>query len=85
MLESVLGEQVLGRGLMDYLNRHKFSNAKTDDLWNSLSQSTNESVEVKVNYVYGENVYRGRHLRRNSFSINVSIIRNLKFFFVNRR
>ncbi len=48
MLESVLGEDVLRRGLTEYLNEHKFNNAKTDDLWSALSRSSNGSVEVKV-------------------------------------
>jgi len=48
MLESVLQQHVLRQGLMDYLNEHKFENADTDDLWNSLSTSTNDSMKVKV-------------------------------------
>lgn len=48
MLETVIGEDMLRKGLMKYLNEHKFSNARTDDLWNALSSSTNGSIEVKV-------------------------------------
>ena len=48
MIESVLGQDVLRQGLMDYLNENKFSNAETDDLWRSLSGSTNYTIEVKV-------------------------------------
>ena len=49
MLEVVMGEAVLRRGLTQYLNKHKFRNANTDDLWNALTESTGGSIEVKVN------------------------------------
>jgi aminopeptidase N len=52
MLESVIGEEMLRKGLMLYLNEHKFRNARTDDLWTALSYSTNGSIEVKVDYIY---------------------------------
>jgi len=48
MLEVVMGEEALRRGLTQYLNKHKFRNADTDDLWSALTESTNGSIEVKV-------------------------------------
>jgi aminopeptidase N len=48
MLESVIGQQVLRQGLMEYLNEHKFDNAETADLWTSLTNSTNDTMKVKV-------------------------------------
>ena len=38
MLEGFIGHDALQRGLKDYLDTFKFGNAKTDDLWNSLSE-----------------------------------------------
>ena len=38
MLESVIGREALERGLKDYLDKYKYSNAETDDLWEALSK-----------------------------------------------
>ncbi|XP_028402559.1 endoplasmic reticulum aminopeptidase 1-like [Dendronephthya gigantea] len=45
MLNNVLHEDNFHAGLKSYLQKYKFSNAATDDLWNSLSQ--NASIDVK--------------------------------------
>lgn len=51
MLQRVLGEEIMRRGLMLYLERHQFGNANMDDLWQALSLGTLNSshpVPVKV-------------------------------------
>lgn len=40
-----LGEESLRKGVTNYLNKHKFSNAEQDDLWKSL---TDEAHRNKV-------------------------------------
>jgi aminopeptidase N len=44
MLESFLGEDVFRDGLRRYMAAHKFSNATTADLWNSLSEASGKPV-----------------------------------------
>src|SRR5437016_5326641 len=44
MLESFLGEDVFREGIRGYIDAHKYSNSTTADLWNALSQASNESV-----------------------------------------
>jgi aminopeptidase N len=51
MLQRVLGEEIMRRGLMLYLERHQYGNANMDDLWHALSLGTLNSshpVPVKV-------------------------------------
>ncbi|XKL69322.1 hypothetical protein PGB90_007091 [Kerria lacca] len=47
MLEKFLSQNILRRGLNDYLNIHKYGNADTKDLWSVLSKHTNQTLEVK--------------------------------------
>jgi aminopeptidase N len=44
MLESFLGEDIFRDGIRRYIEAHKYSNTTTADLWNALSQASNESV-----------------------------------------
>jgi aminopeptidase N len=51
MLQRVLGEEMMRHGLTLYLEQHKYGNANTDDLWQSLSAASLNSshpVDVKV-------------------------------------
>eukprot|EP00095_Tigriopus_kingsejongensis_P000725 snap_masked-scaffold338_size202645-processed-gene-1.10 protein:Tk00725 transcript:snap_masked-scaffold338_size202645-processed-gene-1.10-mRNA-1 annotation:"endoplasmic reticulum aminopeptidase 1" len=50
MLEDTVGEKTIRDGLTHYLQRHKYGNAETDDLWHAISQawdSSNSSFTVK--------------------------------------
>ena len=40
MLEGFIGREKLQKGLQQYLGKYKYSNAQTNDLWNSLSQAS---------------------------------------------
>jgi aminopeptidase N len=44
MLESFLGENVFRDGIRRYIDAHKYSNTTTADLWNALSEASNNSV-----------------------------------------
>src|SRR6516225_845329 len=44
MLESFLGEDVFRDGIQQYIDSHKYSNTTTADLWNALSEASNNSV-----------------------------------------
>ncbi|HEY0369775.1 MAG TPA: M1 family metallopeptidase [Chthoniobacterales bacterium] len=44
MLENFLGEDVFRDGLRRYMAAHKFSNATTADLWNSLGEASGKPV-----------------------------------------
>src|SRR5213592_2385772 len=51
MLESFLGEDVFREGIRGYIKANKYSNATTADLWNALSQASNEPVaEIAVSW-----------------------------------
>jgi tricorn protease interacting factor F2/3 len=45
MLYNYLGEEKFRKGLSAYLKRHSYSNATTDDLWRSLSESSGVPVK----------------------------------------
>lgn len=45
MLASYLGEENFREGLRNYLNKHKYSNATTVDLWNSLGKASGKNVK----------------------------------------
>src|SRR5216684_9002369 len=44
MLEQFLGAENFRRGISVYLNKHKYANAETTDLWDALEESTREPV-----------------------------------------
>jgi puromycin-sensitive aminopeptidase len=46
MLQTFMGAEVFKRGLQIYLNRHKYSNAKTEDLWAALEQACDAKLNV---------------------------------------
>ncbi len=44
MIESYLGEETFRRGVARYLATHEYANARSEDLWASLSEVAGESV-----------------------------------------
>ncbi|XP_015585301.1 endoplasmic reticulum aminopeptidase 2 isoform X2 [Cephus cinctus] len=48
MLESFLCEDVMKRGLNDYLNSHSYQNADTNDLWAVFTKHSNHTFDVKA-------------------------------------
>ncbi|KAG2475125.1 MAG: Aminopeptidase [Nitrosopumilales archaeon] len=49
MLEDFLGEANFRKGLRSYLTKHKYANATTQDLWNSLSRVSKKPVKKMMN------------------------------------
>ena len=47
MLMGILGERDFFDGVNKYLQTHKWGNAKTDDLWAAMSETTQKDVDVK--------------------------------------
>ncbi len=45
MLAAYLGEDAFRRGLHDYLKRHQYSNATTEDLWQALKEASGKPVK----------------------------------------
>jgi len=43
MMRGFLGEDNFVKGLSDYLNKHKYGNAESDDLWKALGKYMNQS------------------------------------------
>lgn len=52
MLANFLQDEVLQNGLNDYLDTYKYTNVETKDLWNSLSRSTNHTLDIKVHFLF---------------------------------
>jgi tricorn protease interacting factor F2/3 len=48
MLEGYLGEETFRRGIVRYLNRYCYANARTDDLWEALEQAAGEPMRSLV-------------------------------------
>ncbi|KAL0482094.1 puromycin-sensitive aminopeptidase [Acrasis kona] len=48
MLVEHLGVDSFRKGLLHYLNQHKYSNASTNDLWNALSESNGNDLDVST-------------------------------------
>eukprot|EP01084_Bolivina_argentea_P169822 294334_1 len=46
MLQSFLGEEVFRLAIKKYLNKFKYSNAVTNDLWNELSKQSKNTIEL---------------------------------------
>jgi puromycin-sensitive aminopeptidase len=44
MLEQFLGEEPFRRGMNLYMNRHRYGNARTRDLWNALGEAAKQPV-----------------------------------------
>jgi len=45
MIEGYLGEAAFRKGVSDYLSKHKYSNATSGDLWNSLAKASNKPIK----------------------------------------
>ncbi|PCH04577.1 protein of unknown function DUF3358 [Penicillium occitanis (nom. inval.)] len=46
MLSSHLGQDVFIKGVSDYLKKHAYGNATTNDLWSALSKASNQDVNT---------------------------------------
>ncbi len=46
MLESFLGKEIFRLAIKKYLNKFKYSNAVTTDLWNELSNESKTTIEL---------------------------------------
>ena len=46
MLEHFLGEKTFQSGLYQYLSKHQYSNASTDDLWEAMESASNKPVKT---------------------------------------
>ena len=49
MLENFIGENNFRQGLHNYLKKHEYSNATTEDLWNSLGSISRQPVRQMMN------------------------------------
>ncbi len=48
MLEGYLGEETFRRGIVGYLNRYCYANARTEDLWDSIEAAAGEPIRALV-------------------------------------
>ncbi|XP_032239105.2 glutamyl aminopeptidase isoform X2 [Nematostella vectensis] len=50
MLKSFLGDDVFQKGLQKYLNKHKFGNAETNQLWDAFTEESSVSASSTKNF-----------------------------------
>lgn len=50
MANHFVGEEEFKRGLMNYLNTYRYSNADRNDLWNALAAYANNSLPESVSF-----------------------------------
>nr|XP_012228379.1 PREDICTED: aminopeptidase N-like [Linepithema humile] len=48
MLQHIIGEEIFRKGVMEFLNRHKYGLVTTDDLWFALQVALNATLGSKV-------------------------------------
>lgn len=55
MLEQYLTAEVFRKGIAAYLDKHKFANTETSDLWNALEASSKEPIgEIMDSWIFHE-------------------------------
>lgn len=54
MMNHILGQETLKRGLTNYLEAHKFGSARQDDLWNSLTVQAHDDDSLQRNMTVKE-------------------------------
>ncbi|KAJ8774038.1 hypothetical protein K2173_009469 [Erythroxylum novogranatense] len=57
MLQSYLGAEIFQRSLASYIQKHAYSNAKTEDLWAALEEGSGEPVNRLMNSWTGQKGY----------------------------
>ena len=50
MLEYAIGSDLFREGIIDYINQHLYSNAQTQDLWNSIQEAVDKVSFYKKNF-----------------------------------
>lgn len=54
MMNAFLGEETFKQGIRNYIDKHKFSNAEQDDLWNSLTEEAHRVGSLDKNITVKE-------------------------------
>ena len=57
MFEVFIGEEVLQKGVQEYLNKFKYDNTNSSDLWDSLSKASGQSLNEMLPYWIKEKGY----------------------------
>ncbi len=66
MIESYLGEETFRRGISEYLARFQYANARSEDLWASLSEVARQPVGRILQEWIGRPGYPVVHVRREN-------------------
>lgn len=74
MLENFLGMDTLKKGLTAYLNKYRFNNARTEDLWDAFTQ-----VCIFEKNLYYKNLVLDLFYLHFQLSISLSMICNQIF------
>ena len=57
MFEVFIGEEVFQKGVQEYLNKFKYDNTNSSDLWDSLSKASGQSLNEMLPYWIKEKGY----------------------------
>lgn len=74
MVRGLLGEKAFMTGINNYLNQNKYSNVVSDDLWQALSNSSEDGIDLKADMKtwMEERAYPLVTVKRNHYKIRIS-------------
>jgi len=82
MLENYLGEEVFRNGLKFYLNKFKYGNAETDNLWDSLEEVSKKPVKKMM---HSWTRQTGYPIISVSFEKDNLILKQERFSYLNKK
>jgi len=82
MFEVFIGEEVFQKGVQEYLNKFKYDNTNSSDLWDSLSKASGQSLNEMLPYWIKEKGYPSVNVSVNDSSLHLEqkrfLLKNIK-------
>ena len=82
MFEVFIGEEVFQKGVQEYLNKFKYDNTNSSDLWDSLSKASGQSLNEMLPYWIKEKGYPSVSVSVNDSSLYLEqkrfLLKNIK-------
>ena len=70
MLENYLGREIFSQGVNNYLKKHAYGNATTNDLWDSLSEASGQDIGKLMGEWTLSMGYPSCEIVKESFDVN---------------
>ena len=71
MFEVFIGEEIFQKGVQEYLNKFKYDNTNSSDLWDSLSKASGQSLNEMLPYWIKEKGYPSVNVSVNDSSLHL--------------